>query len=461
MRQTFFSDKNSIKLFKNISILHNDLRNYANIEDKNKPLIVAAILLALNSNSFDELFSNSSKTDGENLIEAVKNSLNRVKVVKKVEFLKQFSFLKDNKKLNEINDSLKLTPLRYFANFLYENIVKTANKNCSQDYLGRFYDEFMSYSSDGQNLGIILTPKHIAELFCDLLDLKATDKVLDPTCGTAGFLIASLHKMLEKSTINNFDRVKNQLFGIEEQAYMFSIAKTNMILKNMQSCNLENSDFLKLNPKDIKEKKACNIGMMNPPYSMGSKQNPKLYEINFVKHLLDSIIDGGKVAVIVPQSSFSGRSKEEASLKKEILENHTLNGVITLNKNSFYGVGTNPCIAIFTASIPHDFNKECKFINFEDDGYEVAKHIGLVETNLAQSKKRYLLDVWFDKLEASEDFCIKTTINHSDDWLYSYFYFCKDIPKEDDFSKTISDYMTFEVNMLTNNRGYLFGIEDE
>ena len=57
----------------------------------------------------------------------------------------------------------------------------------------------MSYSGgDGQTLGIILTPRHITELFAELLDLKPEDKVLDPCCGTGGFLIAAMHNMMQK-----------------------------------------------------------------------------------------------------------------------------------------------------------------------------------------------------------------------------------------------------------------------
>jgi hypothetical protein len=69
---------------------------------------------------------------------------------------------------------------------------------------------------------------------------------------------------------------------------------------------------------------------------------------------------------------------------------------ITLNKDSFYGVGTMPCIAIFTAHIPHKADKECKFIDFRNDGYKVAPHKGLIETAQAKDKKQHLLDVWFD-----------------------------------------------------------------
>ncbi len=92
----------------------------------------------------------------------------------------------------------------------------------------------MSYSGgDGQNLGIVLTPKHITELFCDLVDIKPTDKVLDPCCGTGGFLIAAMHKMLIQTDDEGqqLHIKKEQLHGIELQPYMFTIATTNMILR--------------------------------------------------------------------------------------------------------------------------------------------------------------------------------------------------------------------------------------
>lgn len=71
-------------------------------------------------------------------------------------------------------------------------------KSTTDDLVGKFYNEFVSYSGgDGQTLGIILTPTHITELFCDLVNLKPDDSVFDPCCGTGGFLVAALHRMIE------------------------------------------------------------------------------------------------------------------------------------------------------------------------------------------------------------------------------------------------------------------------
>lgn len=254
---------------------------------------------------------------------------------------------------------------------------------------------------------------------------------------------------------------KDQLFGIESQSYMFTIATTNMILRGDGKSNLENADFLKQNPAKIQKEWHPTVGMMNPPYSQGSSANPDLYEISFTEHLLDSMVEEGRVAIIVPQSTMTGKTKVEKEIKANILKKHTLEGVITLNKDTFYGVGVNPCIAIFTAGVPHYQNKLCKFINFENDGYIVSKHIGLVETPNAMDKKQHLLDVWKGTIEAETKFCVETTIEAYDEWLHSFYYFNDEIPTEEDFRNTIADYITFEVNMITHGRGYLFGVEDK
>ena len=460
------------ELLKIARSLHEDFRNYGNLEDKTKPLIVSGILLALSEieyKNFDisDLVGDTIRTDGSKIYKAIEDNLKRANVspeVKRDKLLNQFNIIKDNNKINEKNPNLGKTPLRYFTEVLYNSIFTNIKYSSStEDYIGRFYGEFMSYSGgDGQSLGIILTPRHITELFCELLDIQPTDKVLDPCCGTAGFLIAAMHKMLlgTADKMEQLDIRKNRLFGIELQDYMFSIATTNMILRGDGKSNLENQDFLAQNPCQL-QLKGCTVGMMNPPYSQGSKQNPELYEINFVNHLLESLVEGGRVAVIVPQSTFTGKTKDEKELKSKILKNHTLEGVITLNKNTFYGVGTNPCIAIFTVGIPHSNTEKAKFINFENDGYIVSKHIGLIDDGSAKDKKQHLLDVWNDEIEAPTKFCVKATVEDTDEWLHSFYYFNDQIPSDIEFEKTIADYLTFEVNMITHGRGYLFGINEK
>lgn len=449
--------------------LHEDLRNYGAIQDKDKPLIVSGILLALREIeyggfSIDFLTGDTNTTDGQKIFNAIENNLKRSNVsptVKKDKLMSQFSIIKNSVQINEYNSTLGKTPLKYYTEFLYNRVyTNIVYSKSSEDILGRFYGEFMSYSGgDGQTLGIVLTPRHITDLFCELLEVTPDDKVFDPACGTGGFLVASMHHMLKQTDPN--DRIakdnikKNQVHGIEIQNYMFTIATTNMILRGDGKSNIENTDFLRQNSAEL-QLKGCNVGMLNPPYSQGSSKNPDLYEMSFAEHLLNSMVEGGRVAVIVPQSSMTGKTKIEKEIKRSILKKHTLEGVITLNTNTFYNVGVNPCIAVFTAGIPHQENKVSKFINFENDGYEVSKHIGLVETAQAKDKKQLLLDVWFDRIEAENDFCVETTVEADDEWLHSFYYFNEEIPTNEDFEKSMADFLTFEIDMVLQGRSYLF-----
>lgn len=320
-------EKTTTEILKDAEKLHNDLRNYGNLTTEQKPLVVSGIMLALReiehrNFSIDSLIGDARITDGQKIYDAIKSNLYRANVTpdtKRDKLLSQFSVIKDTTKINEIDKTLGKTPLRHYTEFLYNSIFKNIRyRNSAEDFLGRFYGEFMSYSGgDGQTLGIVLTPKHITELFCDLAQLEVSDKVFDPCCGTAGFLIAAMHAMVKKSDDESQRRSikRDQLFGIELQSYMFTIATTNMILRGDGKSNLHNLDFLRQNPKQL-QLKGCTVGMMNPPYSQGLKANPDLYEISFTEHLLDSLTEGARAIVIVPQSSVTGKSKEEQHIKR-------------------------------------------------------------------------------------------------------------------------------------------------
>lgn len=463
-----------ITLCEKSKILHEALRNYGQLGETEKPLVVSAILLALNDkdneNLVDNLKGKPTKTDGKWIFDALDTSLKNAKVPsEKTEvILNQFTIIKDRSILNQIDNRLGKTPLKYFTEFIKDQISDKINSYKSPaDVLGKFYGEFMKYSGgDGQTLGVVLTPHHITELFCDLVEVNQDDVIFDPCCGTGGFLLAGMHKMIEDASNDEkkiIDIKRNQIYGIEVREDMFSIATTNMILRGDGKSNLRREDFLKINAKEL-QKEEYTVGLMNPPYSQRkNKETAHLSEIYFINHLLDSLDKNARCAVIVPQSTMIGKNKEDKQVKKCILKKHTLEGVITLNPETFYGVGVNPCIAIFTAHIPHEKEKRCKFVNFKDDGFIISKHVGIVKTERAKEKKEHLLKCWQDKKDAETKFMVKTQIEPTDEWLHSFYYFNDELPNPEDFEKTIADYLTFEFNMITHGRTYLFkeGVSDD
>ena len=454
------------KILRQAETLHEHLRNYGQLGEDEKPLVVSAILLALaEGKNFNiaQLTGDKINTDGEKIFEHVKNHLSRANVrpeVKKERVLSQFGLIKDRPLLNTVNQNLGKTPLKFFTEFIAKNIFDAVVNNSAEDYLGRFYGEFISYSGgDGQSLGVVLTPRHITELFCELVDLKPDDVVFDPCCGTGSFLIAAMSRMLKDAADYQRKLIKQkQIHGIEAREDMFSIATTNMILRGDGQSNLLCGDFFEHEADDLQIEIGATVGLMNPPYSQAKNAaTAHLSELRFVRHLLESVNRGGRVAVIIPVSAMIGKTRDDKVVKGDILRNHTLDGVISLNKNTFYGVGTVPCIAIFTAGEPHPKNKIVKFINFEDDGYEVKKHVGLVETERAKDKKFYLLDCWRGKIkDAPSKFMVETTIEPADEWLHSFYYYNDELPADNDLENTVADYLTFEFNMIAHGRDYLF-----
>lgn len=438
------------------------LTSRGSLTDTEKPLVVSAILLALNENEdIDQnLIGDEISNDGNKISDAVCCNLQRIKVEQKVEaIMHQFNFIKDRPNLNEIDESLGKTPLKYFTEYIKDKIFP-AISTTHEDILGYFYGEFIKYSGgDGQSLGIVLTPSHITELFCDLLEVTPQDKVFDPCCGTGSFLVSSMNRMINavETEEEKNDIKQNNLHGIELKENMFSIATTNMILRGDGKTNLICADFFKQDPQELRENKYT-VGMMNPPYSLRkNKETAHLSEIHFVKHLLDSLDDNARCGVIVPQSAMVGINKEDKVIKKLILKEHTLEGVITLNNDTtFYRVGVTPCIAIFKAHVPHPLEKRCKFIDFKDDGYYLAPHIGIIETPRALERREHLLQCWRDEKDSETKFMVKSQIKSDDEWLHSYFYFNDEVPDEEKFIETMNNYLSFEFDMVLKGNEYLF-----
>ena len=452
------------KVIKYAGTLHEYLRNYGQLGETEKPLVVSAIILAMDDGlTLDELRGNTDETfsDGAIIFNHIVNRLNTAQIkpeIKKERVLAQFQLIKNRPLLNSVNDKLNKTPLKFFAQYIQDNVYEKV-KSAGKDYLGIFYREFVSYSGgDGQTLGVVLTPPHITDLFCDLVNLNVNDVVLDPCCGTGGFLLAAMNRMLSFTDKENLrDEIKSkQLHGVEVRDDMFSIATTSMILRGDGKSNLICDDFFAKTAANFGAK--FTVGFMNPPYSQAKNDATKhLSELRFIEHLLNMMTPGGRVAVIVPVSAMIGKTKDDKILKREILKHHTLKGVISLNKNTFYQIGTVPCIAVFEAGRPHKKNFKVKFINFEDDGFELRKHEGYIETWRYTERREYLLNCWNDNIsDYSSNFMVETNIDADDEWLHSFYYYNDEKPAEIDFLNTIADYLTFEFNMITHGRAYLF-----
>ena len=91
--------------------------------------------------------------------------------------------------------------------------------NSGTDVLGKFYEVFLKYANWAQDLGIVLTPRHITNFASDVANIDRHDIVYDPCCGTGGFLVAAFDHVRRHSTEPQLDNFKeNSLFGVEQDA---------------------------------------------------------------------------------------------------------------------------------------------------------------------------------------------------------------------------------------------------
>lgn len=458
------------KLIASAKQLHEALRDYGQLKEEEKPLIVSGILVALESLSeqrisglaLSELHGSKSirSNDGAVIYEHIDRYIDAANIpqTKKTTVLHQFRFIHERAILSEINSSLGCTPLKYFVSII-QSSVQNDFMSIGYDMLGQFYSEFISYTGgDGKGLGIVVTPPHVTELMPKLLDVQSKDRLLDTCCGTGGFLVSGMQRMFKQSHSNTETQHirEHQLYGIEMREDLFTMATTNMILRGDGKSNLVCDDYRHV-PNAYYEDANATVGMINPPYSQAkTKDTQDLSEMNFILGILNRMSVGGRVGVIVPQSVMIGKNKYQKSLKKQLLKNHTLEAVITMPTELFYPVGTNTAIAIFTAKQPHPDNKRVKFINYTDDGYIKHKTLGRIPTEVAKDKEKYLLDVYFDRQDAPTSFMVKSTIKPEDEWLHSFYYFNDEIPTDADFEKTLQDYLAFKFDMSIHGRGDLF-----
>ena len=104
--------------------------------------------------------------------------------------------------------------------------------NSGADWLGAFYEVFLKYANWAQDLGIVLTPRHITRYAADVLDVRPEDIVYDPTCGTGGFLVAALDYVKQRGNADQVSRFKRRsVFGIEQDAGVAALAVVNMIFR--------------------------------------------------------------------------------------------------------------------------------------------------------------------------------------------------------------------------------------
>lgn len=408
--------------------LHDFMRDHAKLTESEKPLLVSGTLIALMNPAFAASYNlQSVATLPKEWIKVIKTEIGNASIpqAKKDNMTQPYASISVHPTLGSSSTAYPKGPLNELIKRIHEKAAPFINANNGLDILGQFYGEFLKYTGgDKKALGIVLTPRHVTELFALLANVNKNSTVLDICAGTGGFLISAMSQMMRGAkTEAERQRIKSDgLIGVEQQPNMFALAASNMILRGDGKANLyQGSCFETAIAKDV-QGKGADVGMLNPPFSQGDAD---LHELRFIQQMLSLLKEGGTGVAIVPMSC----AISPHPVREELLREHTLEAVMSMPSDLFYPVGAVCCIMVFTAHKPHaDSNKKTWFGYWKEDGFVKTKHRGRIDQN---GKWVAIRDRWvesFRNREVHPGESVLKAVTAKDEW-------CAEAYMETDYSK--------------------------
>ncbi len=267
--------------------------------------------------------------------------------------------------VDEANEKLASSAWRILS--ILENLnVVTAS--FAHDYLGQLYETFFRYTG-GNTIGQYFTPRHITRFMADLCEVTRQDIVIDPACGTGGFLIACLQRVHEVSRLKYEDvvkMVKSNLIGYESEPVTAALCVTNMILRGDGKTGIRKEDCFATPSFPLGR---CDVALMNPPFPHKSTDIPPQ---SFVERALEALKPRGKLAVILPTSLIV--KKSIGAWREKLLKHNSLVAVCQLPDELFqpYASATTS-VVILEKGIPHSANRKAVFARIHYDGLTLKK----------------------------------------------------------------------------------------
>ncbi len=426
--------------------LNNQYQSYS-ITELHRCTMVSAILIALMDEAFRNGYNVQSKINhlAEFLIHSIEKELDRAKIRNKSAMINEYKNILNQPLFSQdvFDNRTSIEVAKEIIKFLHDNVYPlTKMDERGFDVLGRFYSEFVRYAGDQASQGLVLTPFHITDMFCDLANINTTSVIYDPCCGTGSFLISAMKAMLNLASADNNkkQKIKNeQLIGVEKRPEMFTYACSNMMLRGDGKSNIYNGDCFVL-AEEVKKNHKPTIAFLNPPYDIGNAGQMK-----FIEHALDMVSpQNGLVVAIVQMSCAIKNERELLAVKKSILERNRLCAVLSMPNELFYPVGVITAVMVFQTNKPNKGNKTW-FGYFKEDGFEKRKHKGRIDIkNLWSVIKNKWLTA-YRNMDEVPGLSIKKEVQYDDEWCAeAYMETDYSTLTKQDFEKVLRDYVAFQ-----------------
>lgn len=458
--------------------LNNDIyQNEKGLGENDRVYLVAASIIAtlgipgkVAPLEKSELKSSSEEgnTDGDILVRKIKAFLNEKKLPREKKELivrtLQNTLTTDN--INRVENGE--SQLKRVFTKIVDDLGIYYKIGLTTDFTGKLFNEmygWLGFSQDKLN-DVVLTPSYVAKLLVKLARVNKDSYVWDFATGSAGLLVAAMNEMLNdaKEKIKSPDEYQKkaaeikatQLLGIELLSSVYMLAILNMILMGDGSSNILNKDSLtdftgNYGFGKANDKFPADAFVLNPPYSAPGNG------MNFVEKAL-SMMRNGYAAIIIQNSAGSGKAIE---YNRRILKHSTLLASIKMPIDLFIGKSSvQTGVYVFRVGEAHQKDDVVKFIDFSKDGYTRSNRKkasnNLKDTDHAKERYQEVVDlVRFGKSKLclfTEKEYYEGTIDPENgaDWNQTAPIDAK--PTLEDFKKTVSDYLAWEVSNLLKNQ---------
>jgi type I restriction enzyme M protein len=313
----------------------------------------------------------------------------------KIVNLKVFPFIKELKAdestySNFMKDATFMIPTPNLLQKVVDMLADIDMKGA--DTKGDLYEYLLSKLSTAGKNGQFRTPRHIIKMMVELMEPKPEDKVCDPSCGTAGFLVATSEYLRNKCPEVLHDEklrehFNNEMFyGMDFDATMIRISAMNLLLHGIENPNLQRVDSLSEQSLETRYKNVLReqytLILANPPFK-GSLDydtvandlldmvKTKKTELLFLALILKLLKVGGRSACIVPDGVLFGSSNAHKKLRQELVDNQRLQAVISMPSGVFKPyAGVSTAILFFTKTDSGGTDKVW-FYDMKADGYSL------------------------------------------------------------------------------------------
>ncbi len=308
-------------------------------------------------------------------------------------FIKQINNGKDTAFSRYMKDAVFMVPTPRVLLKVVEGLDALDLNN--KDIMGDVYEYLLAKIASSGTNGQFRTPRHIIRMMVELMKPTLNDVISDPAMGSAGFIVESA-KYINEKYANELLKAENQekfttimFSGYDTDQTMLRIGAMNMMLHGVDQPDIKYQDSLS------EENTAANkfsLILANPPFKgsldfeavskdLLSVTKTKKTELLFLAVMLRMLKIGGRAASVVPDGVLFGSSTAHKAIRKELVDNHKLEAVISMPSGVFKPyAGVSTAIIIFTKTKTGGTDKVW-FYNMEADGFTLDDKRSPIEQN--------------------------------------------------------------------------------